>query len=117
MEPYKDTKPFATQCPSIETIFFIGKLELAKRERGMTEAEMYIFEKSLKDPEYRKELAAESNEGHAEADFLELFNSLKYRRKLFKNLKKDGRESQKNLKKDIAESEENQQNSKVNQGI
>jgi hypothetical protein len=128
MEQYKDTNPFGTSCPNPEIIVLIGRLELAKRDRGFSEQNMYSLEKSLKDPEYRKKLAAKSKEGHTEQDLEQLYDNLKFRRKLFRNLKKDSREYQKrvaetiekaeeNAQKEIEKSKENQQKIEINQNI
>ena len=110
-------RPFGTQCPDPLTIETIGRLELAKRERGMSEEEMYYLEKAVKNSEQRVKMASESTEGFTEGDFEQLYQDLKYRRKLFKELKKDGRKYQKELKEKPDKSEENSQITEVNQNI
>ena len=114
---YKDKSPFNTSCPDIERVFIIGRLELARRERGMTEQDMYDFEMSLKDPEFRKKLAEESEEGYTEAHFEQVHSELNFRRRLFKWLRKDGKECQRKMQEAIEKSGENTQNIEVSQNF
>lgn len=73
-----------------EMVFLIGRIELAKRSRGISEKDLYELQLSLKSPQDRKEYAKEEGESLLELE--RLYNDLKFRRKLYRNLRRESKE-------------------------
>jgi len=82
---------FGISCGDENIISLIGRLELAKRERGMTEKEMYDLQLSLKTPRKREELANSWGCSALEAE--KFYHELKYRRKLYRSLRRLSKEN------------------------
>ncbi|MBL7131298.1 MAG: hypothetical protein ISS45_07865 [Candidatus Omnitrophica bacterium] len=87
---------FGTSCEDQNIINLIGRLELAKRERGWTEAEMYELQLILKDPKNRQEWS--EKKGFSPLELERLYNDLKFRRGLFRKLRRESRENKRNEK-------------------
>lgn len=79
-----------------DIILLIGRLELAKREMGWTEVDMYELQLTLKNSESRKKIAEEKH--HSELELEKLYHDLKKRRKLYKELRRKSREKKRSEK-------------------
>jgi len=74
-----------------ELILLIGRIELAKRIRGMTERELYELQLDLKSPQHREEYA--KKEGESLLELEQLYNDLKFRRRYYRNLRRESKEN------------------------
>ena len=81
---------FQPDCDD-DSIYLIGRLELAKRERGWKEANMYELQLLLKDPKTRTEMAKTWGCSLLEAE--KFYHELKFRKKMFRELRSLSKEN------------------------
>lgn len=94
-----------------DIILFIGRFELAKRIKALTELELYELQLILKNSQKRKELAGML--GISEYEFEKLYGDLKFRRKYFRVLRTKGKkkrhqeEVERSIKEELANEKTN----------
>ena len=74
-----------------ELVFAIGRIEIAKRIRGMSERDLYRLQLALKSPKTREAYAKMKDESLFELE--RLYNDLKFRRKYFRLLRRESKEN------------------------
>jgi len=74
-----------------EIALLIGRLEVVKRMRGMSEKELYELQLELKSPQNREEYSKKY--GYSLLELERLYNDLKFRRRCYRNLRKESKEN------------------------